>query len=224
MAVADGALGTECSQPKSSAMASVLAKPCIPVSEVRQQFVRILTSSSSLALISSFFLLLLSSFTFVTYTKRPHPSVNTPSSAMSQHPINSLDSLLDPSKLKHFRIENVPGFFSPADYSTDPSTYHYSNARGPSTVLGLLNRAYEIDGVDTLRLVQWQKFETWLNHTNANAPPNTVYKALYLGRHGEGEHNVAEAKYGTPMWDVCLRSCIPQGSIADICLGVLLEA
>jgi len=143
---------------------------------------------------------------------------------MSQHPINGLDSLLDPSKPKHFRIENVPGFFSPADYSTDPSTYHYSNARGPSTVLGLLNRAYEIDGVDTLRLVQWQKFEMWLNHTNANAPPNTVYKALYLGRHGEGEHNVAEAKYGTPMWDVCLRIWIPHGNIADICIGVLLEA
>ena len=24
---------------------------------------------------------------------------------------------------------------------------------------------------------------------------------LFLGRHGQGEHNVAEAKYGTPAWD-----------------------
>jgi len=78
-------------------------------------------------------------------------------------------------------------------------------------VLGLLNRAYEIEGTDSafFRKLQWQKFETWLNHTNQNAPPNTVYKALYLGRHGEGEHNVAEAKYGTPMWDVGLRYCTP---------------
>lgn len=159
-------------------------------------------SSSSLALASSLLLLLLSSFTLVTYTKRPYLSVDTPSSTMSQHPTDSLDSLLDPTKPKHFRIENVPGFFSPADYKTDPSTYHYSNARGPSTVLGLLNRAYETDGTDTVRKLQWQRFEIWLNHTNENAPANTVYKALYLGRHGEGEHNVAEAKYGTPMWDV----------------------
>jgi hypothetical protein len=28
------------------------------------------------------------------------------------------------------------------------------------------------------------------------------YKLLYFGRHGEGEHNVAEAKYGTEAWDV----------------------
>ena len=28
------------------------------------------------------------------------------------------------------------------------------------------------------------------------------YKLLYMGRHGEGYHNVAEAFYGTPAWDV----------------------
>jgi len=164
-------------------------------------------SLSSLALFFS--LLLLSSFSLVTYTRRSYPFVVTAAPTMPPHPINSLDSILDPSRPKHFRIENVPGYFSPADYNTDPSTYHYSNGRGPSTVLGLLNRAYEIEGTDSafFRKLQWQKFETWLNHTNENAPPNTVYKALYLGRHGEGEHNVAEAKYGTPMWDVGRRYC-----------------
>jgi broad specificity phosphatase PhoE len=34
-----------------------------------------------------------------------------------------------------------------------------------------------------------------------NAPHDVTYKLLYLGRHGEGEHNVAEAKYGTEKWD-----------------------
>jgi hypothetical protein len=29
------------------------------------------------------------------------------------------------------------------------------------------------------------------------------YKVLFLGRHGQGWHNVAEAKYGTKAWDVC---------------------
>ena len=31
--------------------------------------------------------------------------------------------------------------------------------------------------------------------------PNSVYRLLLVGRHGEGYHNVAEAKYGTPAWD-----------------------
>jgi broad specificity phosphatase PhoE len=30
-----------------------------------------------------------------------------------------------------------------------------------------------------------------------------AFKVLFLGRHGEGWHNVAEAKYGTEAWDVC---------------------
>jgi hypothetical protein len=29
---------------------------------------------------------------------------------------------------------------------------------------------------------------------------------LFLGRHGEGYHNVAEAKYGTAAWDVRISS------------------
>jgi hypothetical protein len=28
------------------------------------------------------------------------------------------------------------------------------------------------------------------------------YKVLFLGRHGQGWHNVAETKYGTKAWDV----------------------
>jgi hypothetical protein len=31
---------------------------------------------------------------------------------------------------------------------------------------------------------------------------NIRYKLLYVGRHGEGYHNVAEDFYGTPAWDV----------------------
>jgi len=32
---------------------------------------------------------------------------------------------------------------------------------------------------------------------------NVQYKVLFLGRHGEGVHNVAERRYGTKAWDVC---------------------
>lgn len=34
-----------------------------------------------------------------------------------------------------------------------------------------------------------------------NSSSNTQYKVIYLGRHGEGFHNVGEAKYGTKAWE-----------------------
>jgi len=37
---------------------------------------------------------------------------------------------------------------------------------------------------------------------NAKADNNTVYKVLFMGRHGEGFHNAAESYYGTPSWNV----------------------
>jgi len=112
-----------------------------------------------------------------------------------------------PSRPGSLRIATVPGFFVHDDPHADPANYHYDQpvAQGGS-VLGLLNRPYQLEdeyihsnaGAQT----QWQKFETWLNETNEKAPPNTVYKLMYMGRHGQGEHNVAEAKYGTIRWDV----------------------
>ena len=37
---------------------------------------------------------------------------------------------------------------------------------------------------------------------NADADLDTVYKVLFMGRHGEGFHNAAESYYGTPAWNV----------------------
>lgn len=36
---------------------------------------------------------------------------------------------------------------------------------------------------------------------NSTCSESISYKVLYLGRHGEGSHNVAELKYGTKAWD-----------------------
>lgn len=38
---------------------------------------------------------------------------------------------------------------------------------------------------------------------NDASQQNAKYKVLFLGRHGEGIHNVAEKRYGTRAWDVC---------------------
>lgn len=37
---------------------------------------------------------------------------------------------------------------------------------------------------------------------NGESGDGVEYKLLFLGRHGQGYHNVAEEFYGTEMWDV----------------------
>lgn len=71
------------------------------------------------------------------------------------------------------------------------------------TRLGLIEQSYDtdkdLDGQHTL----WERFEHKVRTMNRETPQSTQYKVLYMGRHGEGDHNVAEAFYGTEKWDVC---------------------
>jgi hypothetical protein len=72
-----------------------------------------------------------------------------------------------------------------------------------STNLGLINRSYPSDpSLDPSRpITQWERFEHYVNDLNVHSGSDVQYKVLYMGRHGEGYHNVAEAFYGTPAWD-----------------------
>jgi hypothetical protein len=65
---------------------------------------------------------------------------------------------------------------------------------------GLLNKTYP--SVNSTNTTQWQQFTKVVDSLNANAKSNTVYKVLFMGRHGEGFHNAAESYYGTPSWNV----------------------
>jgi broad specificity phosphatase PhoE len=40
-----------------------------------------------------------------------------------------------------------------------------------------------------------------VNALNDTSDSYTAYKLLFLARHGEGVHNLAEALYGTPAWN-----------------------
>ncbi|RMX85669.1 hypothetical protein D0869_03648 [Hortaea werneckii] len=78
---------------------------------------------------------------------------------------------------------------------TDPETFDYTAYN-----FGLMNRTYadlELAG----NLTQWQKFEAQVQLLNNQASLNTVYKVLFMGRHGEGFHNAAQDYYGTPAWN-----------------------
>lgn len=71
---------------------------------------------------------------------------------------------------------------------------------------GLINRAYDTDDEydPNYRKTQWQRFQHQVFRLNQQSGRNVQYKVLYMGRHGEGLHNVAESFYGTPAWDVSL--------------------
>lgn len=48
---------------------------------------------------------------------------------------------------------------------------------------------------------RWTHFRKKISELNNAAPEGTSYKVLFLGRHGEGYHNVALAHYGREAWD-----------------------
>jgi hypothetical protein len=68
---------------------------------------------------------------------------------------------------------------------------------------GLISRKYETDhDNEVIEKDQWRRFERYVRYLNQNSEEGVQYKVLFLGRHGQGWHNVAEAKYGTKAWDV----------------------
>ncbi|KAF8064321.1 histidine phosphatase superfamily [Lyophyllum atratum] len=48
---------------------------------------------------------------------------------------------------------------------------------------------------------RWNKFFAKLEKLNRDGDRRTSYKVFFFARHGQGFHNVAEAKYGTQAWD-----------------------
>ena len=98
-----------------------------------------------------------------------------------------------------FRYSAIAGLFLQDDSSTDPSTFDYAN-----TNFGLINRTYGASDSynETCADTQWQRLTRYVIDLVENSPTNVNYKLLYMGRHGQGVHNVAEDFYGTHAWDV----------------------
>lgn len=96
----------------------------------------------------------------------------------------------------YINYTTVTGYFLQDDPSTTASTFNYTLNN-----FGLINRTYPATKYipDHGYLTQWQKFAIQVEALNIEAPRNTVYKVLFMGRHGEGYHNAAESFYGTPV-------------------------
>ncbi|KAL8844613.1 MAG: hypothetical protein Q9176_001125 [Flavoplaca citrina] len=96
-----------------------------------------------------------------------------------------------------FTYSTVTGYFLQDDNSTVAETFDFISKN-----LGLLEREYAADVLNPGdKRTQWQRFEGEVNRLNDEAVDGAVYKVLYIGRHGQGVHNVAEKKYGTAEWD-----------------------
>lgn len=48
---------------------------------------------------------------------------------------------------------------------------------------------------------RWEVFRQKIDQLNTSSSAGTQYKVFFVGRHGEGFHNVAETKYGTEKWN-----------------------
>ncbi|KAI0826769.1 phosphoglycerate mutase-like protein [Trametes gibbosa] len=84
------------------------------------------------------------------------------------------------------KYEVVTGFFAQDAPSAD------------GTIIGALPRRL---GLLDDSEGHWKLFTECIEALNAAAPRGTRYKVFFFVRHGQGHHNVAEAKYGTKCWD-----------------------
>lgn len=110
----------------------------------------------------------------------------------------------------YLKYTTIAGFFLQDDPSTDPKDFDYITSN-----LGLIDRAYptdpsfDPDGTKT----QWQRFAHYVQTLSRDSPKGTSVKLLYLARHGQGYHNVAESFYGTHDWDCHWSKLDGNGSI-----------
>ena len=98
----------------------------------------------------------------------------------------------------YINYTTVTGYFLQDELSTNASTFNFM-----TTNFGLINRTYPADAAlrSHYNLTQWQRFKRQVGQLNREAPRGTEYKLLYMGRHGDGYHNDAQAYYGTPAWN-----------------------
>ncbi|CZT06491.1 related to GPI anchored protein [Rhynchosporium graminicola] len=97
---------------------------------------------------------------------------------------------------EHTVYSTVTGYFLQDDEATDPKGFDFVT---------------DADLSSNSKLTQWQRFAREISRLNHDGSEKVTYKLLYLGRHGEGYHNLAETFYGTEAWD-CYWSLQPGNS------------
>lgn len=105
----------------------------------------------------------------------------------------------------HFEFQALPGFF--VNFTEKAQQDPFFQAR-TLPGLGLLDRPYETDNITRSDKSQenfrkpWERFRVYVEHLNGQYPGSTIYKVLYITRHGLGYHNVFESRVGRDAWNV----------------------
>ncbi|ETS79433.1 hypothetical protein PFICI_09286 [Pestalotiopsis fici W106-1] len=110
---------------------------------------------------------------------------------------------VDPASPKRgFRFQSLKGYFI-AQESMEGDVENTAQ-KITQKDLGLLPRTYleevtssEHDGSKA----SWPAFAEHVKELNKNAPDGVSYKVVFVTRHGQGHHNVQEAKVGTKEWE-----------------------
>ena len=111
---------------------------------------------------------------------------------MSISPQDPVLSDADP----RFTYTTITGYFAQDDPATNATSFDYTQN------FGLVDRAHATNDTKSPMLrPQWESLARDLHTFNTSSPPGTSHKLLYLARHGQGVHNVAESLYGTASWD-----------------------
>uniref|UniRef100_A0A0L0NY22 Uncharacterized protein n=1 Tax=Candidozyma auris TaxID=498019 RepID=A0A0L0NY22_CANAR len=92
------------------------------------------------------------------------------------------NALAEHADWNHWSFEVVDGFFKQLLPETDETTFDYFK---------------ENFG----RIKLWDQTFKELDQLNEEADDDTVYKLFFLGRHGQGFHNLANLKYGEKEWN-----------------------
>lgn len=104
---------------------------------------------------------------------------------------------------------------APANYSVVGGLFVQSDPGFNATGYDMLRDGF---GLRDKSPERWSNFTRWAGNTigyagltpvshsymaslNADADEHTTYKVIFIARHGQGWHNVAEAQYGTPAWN-----------------------
>ncbi|WPH03189.1 putative phosphoglycerate mutase [Acrodontium crateriforme] len=134
-----------------------------------------------------------------------------------------LASSVQAASSTYIKYSTVTGYFLQDVPTTNASTFDYT-----ATNFGLINRTYPATDGLSADLTQWQRFERQVEALNAAADLNTVYKVLFMGRHGEGFHNAAETYYGTPAWNCYWAELNGNGTVtwadADLTVNGIAQA
>lgn len=98
------------------------------------------------------------------------------------------------SPTSKFRFTALVGFF---EQDTPAGLQETTTLPG----LGLISRPYETDAAASISRTDWERFVHYLSQLNNSGDDNLKYRLLFAARHGEGSHNVMEAKVGTAEWE-----------------------